>query len=465
MIEFHKGNLRVPRWTRPVYMVAAGTTDFRKRYPEKKLEELCMMAFRMLLEENDLKMDPLEVKGLINFCAYGEFADHFQDQLLCEAKVHDYLGLDLLPNFGVKTGGATGGSAMLAGAQSVASGYADCTLVLGWERMDEVKTWTGNYYISTAACKDFETRLARNYASYYAPMARRFQEMYDVDERVRAEIAVKNRRYACFSPYSQQPGNHTIQEVLEGQIVSDPLRFLECCAMSVGSSAALLCSEELAHKLTDKPVRIYTAGGSHTLRTGDRRPMRIPLLPNETEDDYRDLYADMEKQDGRWPGFESFGATRFAAYMAYGMAGVENPLEDLDLVETHDAFTISDLQTYGDVGLTLYGREQEYVRSGDCYHVNPHTNRPGKCPSNLSGGLLGTMHAVGATGIFQCGEVFWQLRGEYDKFHGDPKLWERYGKQKPADWQSLQVDGAKRGLAISHAGVGSHVVCTVLEKA
>ena len=53
-------------------------------------------------------------------------------------------------------------------------------------RPSEVRTWTGNYYIATAACKDFETRLARNYASYYAPMARRFQEMYHVDERVRA---------------------------------------------------------------------------------------------------------------------------------------------------------------------------------------------------------------------------------------------------------------------------------------
>jgi len=237
MIKFAPGNLRVPQWSRPVYMVAAGTTDFRKRYPEKKLEELCMMAFRMLLEENDLKKDPLEVKSLINFAAYGEFADHFQDQLLCEAKVHDYLGLDLLPNVGVKTGGATGGSTMLVGAQSIASGYSDCTLVLGWERMDEVKTWTGNYYIATAACKDFETRLARNYASYYAPMARRFQEMYGVEERVRAEIAVRNRGNACHSPYAQQPGKHTVDEVLEGEIVSDPLRFLECCAMSVGASA------------------------------------------------------------------------------------------------------------------------------------------------------------------------------------------------------------------------------------
>jgi acetyl-CoA C-acetyltransferase len=464
MIEFHAGNLRVPRWTRPVYMVAAGTTDYRKRYPERKLEELCMMAFRMMLEENDLLLDPLEVKGLINFASYGEFADHFQDQLLCEAKVHDYLGLDLLPNVGVKTGGATGGSALLVGAQAVASGYADCVLVLGWERMDEVKTWTGNYYISTAACKDFETRLARNYASYYAPMARRFQEMFGVDERVRAEIAVKNRGYATCSPYSQQPGRHTIEEVLEGDVVSDPLRFLECCAMSVGSAAALLCSEELAHRLTDKPVRLYAAGGSHTLRTGDRRPMRILLLPNESEDDYRDLYDDMERQDGRWPGFESFGATRFAAYMVYHMAGIESPLDDLDLIETHDAFTISDLQTYGDVGLTLYGREQDFVTSGDCYLANPHTGRPGRCPANLSGGLLGTMHAVGATGILQAGEILWQLQGKYDRFHGDPRIWDRFGKTKPDDWQSLQVDEPRRGMAISHAGVGSHVVCSVLEK-
>lgn len=466
MIEFQEGNLRPPQWTRPVYMVAFGTTDFRKRYPEKRLEELCMEAFRMMLEENHLKRSPMEVKGLINFCSYGEFADHFQDQLLCEAKVHDYLGLDPLPNYGVKTGGATGGTALMGGAQSIASGYADCTLVLGWERMDEVKTWTGNYYIASAACKDFETRLARNYASYYAPMARRFQEMYQVDEKVRAAIAVKNRGYACNSPFAQQPGRHTIAEVLAGDMVSDPLRFLECCAMSVGASSVLLCSEELAYQLTDHPVKVFTAGGSDSLRAGDRRPMKILLLPNETEEDYKELYQEMEKQDGRWPGFESFRAARFASYMAYHMAGIKDPIEELDLIETHDAFTISDLQTYGDVGLTLYGCEQDYVTSGDCYLKNPHTGKQGKCPANLSGGLLGTMHAVGATGIFQAGEVFWQLQTRYDDFHGDPKLWSQCGKTKPSDWESLQVAGdPKRGLAISHAGVGSHVVCSVLERA
>jgi len=453
MIRFKPGNLRVPRFQRPVYVVAAGTTDYRKHYPERKLEELTMMAFKMLLEENDLKADPLETKGLINMAVYGEFADHFQDQLLCEAKVHDYLGLDPLPNIGIKTGGATGGYSVLVGANSIASGYSNCTLVMGWERMDEVDTRTGNFYISTAACKDFETRLARMYASYYAPMARRFAHVFKVKEEIRAAIAVKNKGYALMSPFGHGGKKLTVEEVLAGRIACDPLHMDECCLMSVGSAAMLLCDEDTAYKLSDHPMRLNICGGTHTLRVADRRNLEVPLLPNETPG----MYDWMEKKlNEPYPGFQSFLASRFAAYMAYRMAGVwGDPCDELDLVELHDAFTISDLQTYGDIGLRPYGKEEEYITSGDAYYG-------GRCPSNLSGGLLGTMHAVGATGVFQGVECFWQLQGKYDKFHGDPGMWERYGKKKPKDWQSLQIPKRRRALWISHAGVGSHVTCGIL---
>ena len=454
MITFGRGNLRVPEWSRPVFAVAGGCTPFRKSYPDFKTEELCMMAYKMLLEDNDLKSTPRDVAGLLNFASYGEFADHFQDQLLCEAKVHDYLGLDPLYNVGVKTGGATGGSAMLVGAMAVASGYADAVLVLGWERMDEVDTRTGNFYIANAACKEFETRLARIYSSYYAPMANRFAQFYDLSETTRAKVAVKNRGYAMSNPFAQQPGHHTIEEVLASRMSAYPLRFLECCAMSVGASGVLLCSEDLAFKLSDKPCRMYIAGGSHTLRVADRRHMEIPLLPHEEPGMYDALLA----ESGRWPGFESFLAARFAAYLAYRMAGIEDPLEDLDLVELHDAFTISDIQTYGDIGLRPYGQEPDYIESGDAYFE-------GRCPSNLSGGLLGTMHAVGATGIYQAAECMWQLQGKYDHFHGEDKYWQMAGKEKPADWKSLQVADASRALWVSHAGVGSHVTVGILEKA
>ncbi|MEW6184127.1 MAG: thiolase domain-containing protein [Thermodesulfobacteriota bacterium] len=454
MITFKKGNLRIPKWNRKVFMVAGGTTAYKKFFPEYKLEELVMLAFKQMLEDNNLKMDPLEVKGLINYCAYGEFADHFQDQLLCEAKVHDYLGLDPLYNTGIKTGGATGGTTILNAAMAVASGYADVALAAGWERMDEVDTRTGNFYISTAACKDFETRLGRVYSSYYAPMANRFAWAFNVSETTRAKIAVKNRLYACSSPYAQQPGKHTVEEVLASRMSAYPLRFLECCAMSVGSACVLLCDEKTAYKLTDHPVEVFICGGTHTLRVADRRPMEIPLLPNET----KGMYKSLIKEGGRWPGFESFLAARFAAWLVYRMAGIYDPLEELDLVELHDAFTISDLQTYGDIGLRPYGQEEDYIESGDAYYG-------GKCPSNLSGGLLGTMHAVGATGIFQAVECLWQLQQKYNQFHGDPKIWKKWGKTKPRDWKSLQIPKkSKQALWVSHAGVGSHVTVGILKK-
>ena len=87
------------------------------------------------------------------------------------------------------------------------------------------------------------------------------------------------------------------------------------------------------------------------------------------------------------------------------MAGVKDPTDDLDLVELHDAFTISDIQTYEDIGIRPYGQGREYVESGDCYLVNPKTGKQGKLPANLSGGLIGCMHAVGATGIMQVVEL------------------------------------------------------------
>jgi acetyl-CoA C-acetyltransferase len=427
MITFKEGNLRIPKWNRKVFVVAGGTTAYRKHFPEYKIEELAMMAFKQMLEDNGLKKDPLEVKGLINYAAYGEFADHFQDQLLCEAKIHDYLGLDPLYNTGIKTGGATGGSTVLNAAMAVASGYANAALAMGWERMDEVDTRTGNFYISTAACKDFETRLGRVYSSYYAPMANRFSWAFNVSENTRAKIAVKNRLYACSSPYAQQPGKHTVEEVLASPMAAYPLRFLECCAMSVGAACVLVCDEKTAYQLTDHPCEVFICGGTHTLRVADRRDMEIPLLPNETPGMYKNLL----KEGSRYPGFESFLAARFAAWLVYRMAGIQNPIEDLDFVELHDAFTISDLQTYGDIGLRPYGQEQDYIESGDAFYINPHTGKPGKCPSNLSGGLIGTMHAVGATGIFQAAECLWQLQ---------------------------------QALWVSHAGVGSHVTVGILRK-
>ncbi len=451
MIKFGDGNLRIPRFERPVYVVAGGMTDFRKRYPEKSTEELTAAALNMAILENDLKVSMPEFKQMVNFCVYSQFADHFGDQLLAGARIHDVLGFDPLGNIEVKTGGATGGHAVLAGALAVASGYASLVPVVGWERMDEVPTREGNSYIASAACKNFESELGWMYASYYALMAQRYLHENKVPRATLAKITVKNHGYACSSPFSQNPMKLTEEEVLQNDMVSDPLAFLECCVMSTGAAVLVLADEETAYKITDNPVRLTAiCSGTHTLRTADRRPMEVLLLPHETPDMYQDYPHD-------WPGFSSFLAARMAAYLAYNMAGIENPLEDLDLLETHDAFTISDIQTYEDIGLRPYGKGREFIESGEAY-------LGAKLPTNLSGGLLGSMHAVGATGIFQIVEIMWQLQGKWAKFHADPEMWKRWGKTMPKDIENLQVANPKRGAAISHAGTGSHVSVAILDK-
>src|SRR3989338_481107 len=450
MIKFGEGNLRIPKLSRSVYVVAGGLTDFRKFYTEKQSTELCLEAIKMAVEDN-LGMDPCEFKELVNFCVLSQFADHFGDQLLAGAKIHDAIGFDPLGNIEVKTGGATGGSSVLAGIMAVASGYASLVPVVGWERMDEVNTRQGNAYIASAACKDFESELGWLYATYYALMMRRYLFECHPNMETLAKIAKKNHDYARFSPYTQLPGNYTLDEILNSAVVSDPLTFPECCAMSVGAAALILADEETAYRLTDKPVKVLGVGaGSHTLRTADRRDMPVLLLPNEPPELYQNRTSD-------WPGFTGFLAARFAANLAYRMAGIQDPVEELDVLETHDAFTVSDIQTYEDIGLRPYGRGAEFVGSGDAYFE-------GKLPTNLSGGLLGTMHSVGATGIFQVAEIFWQLRNEWGKFHADEYYWKKYGKTKPEDFRNLQDPNDSRGMAISHAGTGSHVTALILER-
>jgi len=463
VITFSKRQLKIPKFSRDVYLVTGGNSEFRRAFPEKRTEELCIEAFQEAAKY--IGMTAAELKQFIHTCYYGHFADHFGDQLLGEAVIHDRLGLDPLGNVGIKTGGATGGSTIWEAAKAVASGYSDCTLAMGWERMDEVPTDEGNNYIACAADKDWETPLGHIYTGYYAVMAQKYWNVYGREEesfrRTLAEISVKNHGYAYHNPFAHGGMKITVEDVLKSPVVAYPLRALDACLMSVGASCVILAEKETAYQMSRNPLLLYCAAGSHTLRVADRRDMEIPLLPNETPDTYKDLDREFPGEE-RYPGFTGFLAARMAAYYAYHWTGIQDPCEDLDLVELHDAFTISDVQTYEDIGIRPYGRGRTYVESGDCYHTNPKTGKPGKLPANLSGGLLGCMHAVGATGIMQVVELMYQIHGRHAEIHGDPARWKRYGKEKPKDWVDLQVRGARRGLAISHAGVGSHVTCTIV---
>ena len=305
MIKFSDKQLKIPQMQRPVFLVTGGMSKFDRSIPEKRTEELVIDSFVEAAEF--INKTPAELKEYIHSCYYGHFADHFGDQLLGEAVIHDRLGLDPLGNVGIKTGGATGGSTLWEAFKAVASGYSDCVLAMGWERMDEVPTDEGNNYIASAADKDWETPLGHIYTGYYAVMAQKYWQVFGKEEEsfrhTMAEIAVKNRGYARMNPHAQGPMDITVEDVLNSPVVAYPLRALDCCLMSVGASCAILCDEKTAYELTDNPLIIYVSAGSHTLRVADRRDMDIPLLPNESPDQYKDLGE-------RFPGGDRYPALR-----------------------------------------------------------------------------------------------------------------------------------------------------------
>lgn len=447
MIEYGAGNLRIPQLTRPVFAIAVGMTDSRRFYPQKQTIELVIEALKMAVVDG-LKMSPMEFKGLPNFNVYSHFADHLSDQLLEAAKLHGEAGFNPIGNVEIKTGGATGGFSILTGIAYIASGIASLCPVIGWERMDEVDTAWGNTYIAYAADKDFETWLAERYTTYYDVMNTRVFHEQNPPREVLAQIASKNHYYAMFSPFTQQPGNYSPERIMKMKPVSGKLTPAECCAMSVGATCMILADEETAFKLTDKPVRIAGVGaGTDTLRTADRRDHIPVLLPNECPSEY-------ENRKYEYPGFANFEAPHFACYQAYNMAGIKDPVEDLDVVEDHDAFSISTYITLRDMGIK---DPAKFIQEGN-------THYEGKLPMNLSGGLIGGTHAVGQTGIWQLAHIFWQIRHEWEAIMGNEKYWTQFGKRKPKNFRNLQVEHAKRGMGISHAGTGSHASCIILER-
>ncbi|MFQ5561033.1 MAG: thiolase domain-containing protein, partial [Nitrospinota bacterium] len=219
---------------------------------------------------------------------------------------------------------------------------------------------------------------------------------------------------------------------------------LDCCTMSDGAAALILASEEVAEKVAEKPVLVKGIGtGTDCMRMADRPHGKTILLPHEKEEEYKDL---------QYPGVHSFRAGRNAARLAYKNAGIADPLKELDFIELHDAYTSSEIQTYEDLGLCKYGEGGDFVEKGRPFleGVEYSVKPPDKpvLPINPSGGLLASGHPVGATGIMQGVFSLWQLQGTIKNHFGN---------------ETLQVQGARRGLIHSHAGTGTYVAVTVLE--
>jgi len=446
-----------------VYAVTGGVSKFTKARPDKTFQAVVKEAYDYAI--GDLSLEHEQFIEIVDGSVASYFSDHFTRQLMAGIMVQDYLGLCPKPGHRVEGGGATGGICFQEAWKQVASGYMDVCLAYGFETMSHVNTWKGNEFIALASDVSFDYPVGGFYSGYYAMMVTRHMKEFGTTVEQMAQVSVKNHRNAYHNPYAQKRMKLTIEDVRNSPMVAWPLTRLDICVMSDGAAAVILASEEGLAKLERASgvsiPRVVVSGigkGTDAMRMADRPHqdfedfVKYNLLDCENNDKDLEYYQDLWDKGFRYPGIHSFRAGRMASKEAYKNGGIHDPLEELDFVEIHDAYTSSEIQTYEDMGLCRYGEGGSFVESGKVFvpGIDYGLNLKDKpiCPVNPSGVLIACGHPVGATGLMQAVFAIWQLQGTVEKHFGDP---------------ALQIEGARRGAIHSHAGTGTYVTVSILE--
>jgi len=452
---------------RPVYAISGGVSKFAKARPDKTFQAIVKEAYDYAIRDLGLEFPAFTAQVDGSVASY--FSDHFSRQLMSGIMAQDYLGLCPKPSHRVEGGGATGGLCFQEAWKSVASGHMDVCVAYGFETMSHVETWKGNEFIALASDVSWDYPVGGFYSGYYAMMVTRHMKEYGTTVEQMAAVSVKNHINAYYNPYAQKRNRYTIEDVRNSPMVAWPLTRLDICVMSDGAAVAVLASEEGLRRLEQagavvhRPlVQVTGIGrGTDAMRMSDRPHVDYDTFLREyaTEqeresDDTRAYYRKLWDHGTRYPGVHSFRAGRTAGNMAYKHAGIRDPLTELDFIELHDAYTSSELQTYEDLGLCRYGEGGRFAVSGKAFMPGIDyglelTDTP-VCPVNPSGGLIACGHPVGATGLMQAVFALWQLQGRVGAHFQD---------------ETLQLKDARRGAIHSHAGTGTYVSVTILERA
>ncbi len=329
------------------------------------------------------------------------------------------LGLTGIPVVNVNNNCSTGSSALYLARRAIKGGLVDCALAVGFEKME--KGSLGMKYTDRTPALDkhigrmFEVREPEE--SPFAPQmfgnaGRDHMDKYGSKPEHFAWIGWKNHKHSVNNPYAQFQDEYTLDEIKDARMIHEPLTKLQCSPTSDGAAAVIVASERYVdeHDLWDQAVEI----------AGQSMVTDLSSSFDETADCISIVGFDMSKE---------------AARQAYEEAGIS--ADEVDVCELHDCFSANELITYEALGFAAEGHGHELVEAeattygGDGPVVNP------------SGGLISKGHPLGATGLAQCSELTWQLRGTADK---------------------RQVDGAR--VALQHnIGLGGAAVVSVYKPA
>ncbi|HUY22850.1 MAG TPA: thiolase domain-containing protein [Acidimicrobiales bacterium] len=357
-------------WNR-VAVVGAGLIKFGELF-EQSYEQMAAGAFEAALANVDKGMSRDAVDFAVVATQRGSL---WGQESISGNTVPSALGLNGIACTRVENACPSGSDAFRMGAMAVASGVHDCVLVIGVEKMRDKSSDEG-LLARAAAGHPIYTR-GESAPALFAPFATRHMYEFGTTREMLASVAVKNHHNGALDPYAHFQNEVTVDDVLNGPPVCHPLHLLDCCPQTDGAAAALLVPAERAAEFTDKPV--YVAG--------------FGLATDHPWMHEKSSYVGIK-------------ATTLAAERAYRMAGLTQA--EIDMAEVHDCFTITEILDIEDLGFVDKGK-------GGIASIEGDTALGGRIPVNTSGGLLAKGHPIGATGVAQLTECWWQLRGQAEE--------------------------------------------------
>ena len=374
---------------RNVCMIAAGMSQWGVR--EASLRDMFQEAGKACFEDNKAVTNK-DIDGLIVASAYTE-RSVFQTHLA--PLVAEYLGIQPRSICArVELLCASGSSGIILAYGLIRSGIADVVMVAGGEKLYVPEKW--EIFYTEFASMDHDWDAAQGHGlppSAFAMVTKQHMKQYGTKKEQLALVAVKNRRNGPNNPKAQFREPITLETAMTAKIIVQPLGLYDCCPVTDGAAATILACEEKAKYLTDKPLVYIKGTGQATLHN-------------------------MSANNPNWTTWE---ALKIAGKKAYSDAKV-GP-QDIDVAQTHDCFTISEIIEYEDLGFCEKGEGGLFIQEGK-------SDFGGKTPVNTDGGLLSCGHPFGGTGIRQGMEIMKQLQGR----------------------AARQVEGAETGLTHNLSG-------------
>jgi acetyl-CoA C-acetyltransferase len=355
-----------------VVIAGMGCSKFGERWSCGP-DDLMVEAFEEAVQDAGIERDRIEAAWL------GVFFDE-QSTGKSSLPLSMALRLPNIPATRVENLCATGTEALRGAVYAVAAGACDIALAMGVEKLkdtgfgglpERTKGTFEDLYLPTSTAPGAFAQLASAYAGRYG---------YSIPElkRAMAHISCKSHENATRNPKAHLRNRITEQQVLDAPAISYPLGVLDCCGVSDGAACAIVTTPEVARSLGRRDWVAVQA---------------LQLAPSNG----------VEMSHQSWDGSHTL-TTPLAAKRAYAEAGILHPRDEIDLIEVHDCFSITELVLMEDLGFSDIGRAPHDVRDG-------RYDRDGAIPCQIDGGLKCFGHPIGATGLRMAYEIYLQLLG------------------------------------------------------